>query len=85
MRNKLKQLALRIWSNVMVRRTVHTFWQAFIAVFLVGVPLVVSATRTHGVGEGEKALISLGTASLAAGLAAVRTGIINLHQARKAG
>ena len=81
--SKLKELLTRLWGNLMVRRTVHTFWQAFAAVFFVGVPLVVAALKAHGVAAGETALISLATASLAAGLSALRTGIMNIIQSRQ--
>lgn len=80
--NKLKQLVRRLWSNIMVRRAVHTFWQAFLSVFLLGMPVIVSTFNLHGIAETQSAVLALLIASGAAGLAALRTGIANILKAR---
>lgn len=82
--NRLKLLVRRLWSNVLVRRTVHTFWQAFLSVFLLGMPVIVNTFHLHGVAETEQALLALLIASGAAGLAALRTGVSNVLQVRAA-
>ena len=81
---KLKTLLVKIWSLTIVKRTVHTFWQAFLAVFVVGIPLVTSATSTGGIKAGEKAIISLLTAAVAAGLAALKAAVINYRNSKLA-
>ena len=82
--NKVKSLVRKLWANVMVRRVVHTFWQAYLAVFVLGVQAVVHYNGNFSVSVDHKALIALVIAAGAAGLAALRTGIYNIWQTRKA-
>lgn len=82
MKAKLKALVLRLWSNVLVRRTVHTFWQAFLSVLVLGMPVIISTFHLHGIAETEQAVLALLIAAGAAGLAALRTGIANILNAR---
>lgn len=73
--NKLKT----IWNGLPegVKRVVHTFWQTFLAVFLIGLPVIVAVLKAHGVSEAEKALLSLVTASAAAAFAAVKSIVVS--------
>lgn len=76
----VKQKALAVVHNDFVMRVVHTFWQGFLAVFVLGVPLVEHAFRVGGLATGEKALVSLGSAAGMAGLVAVRLGLVHVFQ-----
>jgi ABC-type dipeptide/oligopeptide/nickel transport system permease subunit len=65
-----------IWANDNVRRVVHTFWQAFIAVFLTGIMGIISGYfQTKNISVAEMALLSLTIAAFAAGLSAIK-GIV---------
>lgn len=79
--HKIRLVVARLWSLPIVRRTVHTFWQAFLAVFIVGVPLVAAKLHVHDVSGAERALVSLLTASTAAGLATIKTAYQNYRHA----
>ena len=79
MKAKLKSFFTLLWSNTMFKKAFHTFWQAFLAVFFVGVPLVVATLKTGGLQTGEHALIALLTAAVAAGLSALKTGFLNIR------
>lgn len=62
-----------IWANDKVRRVVHTFWQAFLAVFLAGVVGIISGYfQTKNISVTETALLSLTIAALAAGFSAIK-------------
>lgn len=68
---KVKALWNRLPDNF--KRPLHTFWQAFVAVFLVGASGILSALlKTHNVNDAESALLALITAAFAAGCAAVK-------------
>lgn len=69
------KLLKRLWAIRLVRNVVNTFWQAFLAVFFLGVPLVLSTVHKGDLQSGEHALIALSVASLAAGLSAIKTTV----------
>lgn len=73
MLQKLKGLLVRIWANDNVRRVVHTFWQTFLAVFVVGASGVASSLlSTHNLSDATTALTALVVSAVAAALAAVK-------------
>lgn len=59
-----------------VSRSFHTFWQGFLATFVVGVPLVIGVVNVQGIDSGKKALVSLIVAGCMAGLSALKTSIV---------
>lgn len=79
----MKKFLNRLWSVPLVRNVVHTFVQAFLAVFFVGVPLVLSGTHVGGIQAGEHAIVALVTASVAAGVSAAKTVIAAYIQSRR--
>lgn len=78
---KVKQLLNKLWQRIksspIVVKAFHTFWQAFLATFVLGVPLVVYVLHAKGLGEAERAAISLAGASLAAALSATKTYLVS--------
>jgi hypothetical protein len=66
MLNKLKHLALKLWSNDNVRRIFHTFWQSFVAVLLAS---VVTVHDWH-------TLWAVLAAAVAAGFSAVKNALV---------
>lgn len=72
----MKNFLAKLWSIPLVRNIVHTFYQAFLAVFFVGIPLVLTVEHKGGLQAGEHAIIALLTASAAAGVSAVKTVVI---------
>lgn len=73
---KVKSVVLALWSNDSVRRFVHTFWQAFVAVFAAGLLNVLSAFQ-GGLSGGKSTLVALITAAIAAGLSALKSAYVN--------
>lgn len=69
-----------IWRTPTVSKAAHTFWQAFLAVFMLGVPMVVHALNQHQIAVAKGLLISLVTASLAAGLSAAKTAFVSWRE-----
>lgn len=67
-----------------VKPVLHTFWQGFIGVFLIGAPLVEHAFKIGGLGAGKTALVSLLTAAVMAGLSALKSSSSRLYQSYKA-
>jgi hypothetical protein len=59
-----------------LKRASWTFVQTFVSVFFVGVPAVVTALQAQGVTSAKQALISLVTASVAAGLSALKSFVV---------
>lgn len=83
--SNVKSALVALWSIPLVSRAVHTFWQAFLAVFALGVTGVLSvALQTHSVPATEDALIALLVAAIAAGLSALKTMIIAYAQSLRA-
>lgn len=90
--NKVKSFLTSLvrWasSNDTVLRAWHTFYQGFLGVFLVGIPLVlalvhISGGHVEGLDLAVKAFISLVTGSVMAGIAAVRVRFMQQFQAAK--
>jgi len=60
-------------KNDAVMRVLHTFWQAFLAVFLIGITGILSTVLvTHSLSDSKSALIALIIASIAAGFSALK-------------
>lgn len=79
----MKNFLKRLWAIPLIRNVVHTFVQAFLAVFFVGVPLVLATEHKGGLQAGEHAIIALLTASVAAGVSAIKTIIIAYVESRR--
>lgn len=62
--------------KVVIVRALHTFWQAFVPVFLGGVMNVAHVYGQGGVSGAKSALIALIVAAVAAGLSAVKNVIV---------
>lgn len=74
-----------IWRIPLVSRAVHTYWQAFLAVFMLGITgVLATAMKSHSVPLTEDATLALIVASIAAGLSAVKTVIVGYVQGQKA-
>ena len=72
MLSKLKSL----WNKLPdgVKRVLHTFWQSFLGVFLLGITGVVSnLLSTHSLTDAKSALFALCAAAIAAALSAVKS------------
>lgn len=64
-------------------RMFHTFWQAFIAVFLLGITPVVSDVLKTGTLDGAKvALLALVVSAAAAGLSALKNILVKPEEAK---
>lgn len=64
-------------------RAFHTFWQAFLATFILGLLPVVSDILNHvPISGSEAALIALVVASLAAGFSAVKNILVKPVEAK---
>jgi hypothetical protein len=64
-------------------RTFHTFWQSFLAVFLLGIFSVISDVLSTGSFSGAKsALLALVVASAAAGLSALKNAYVRPVEAK---
>lgn len=62
-----------ITKNDSVRRVAHTFWEAFLAVFLAGAFQVISKLLSmHSFSDAKSALLALVVAALAAGFSAIK-------------
>lgn len=69
--NKLQNLWNRLPDDV--KRVIHTFWQTFLAVFVLGITGILTALlRTHNISDAESAVVALVGASAAAGFSAVK-------------
>lgn len=58
--------------NNLAKRAFHTFWQAFIPVFVAGLTNVFNAFHSN-LGAGKSALVALVVSAVAAGLSALKT------------
>lgn len=72
----LKSAFIALVRLPIVSRSLHTFWQGFLATFLVGIPLVVAVAQAQGIDEGQRAVISLIVASFMAGLSILKTSLL---------
>lgn len=83
--SNVKSALLALWAIPLVSRAVHTFWQAFLAVFALGATGVLSvALQTHSVPATEDATIALLVAAIAAGLSALKTFAVAYVESLKA-
>lgn len=83
MKYSIKIFIQKLWSIPLVRNVVHTFWQAFLATALVGVPAVLAVVHKGDVDAGERATLGLLVAAVAAGFSAVKTTVSAAYQVRK--
>jgi hypothetical protein len=60
----------------LLNRAFHTFWQAFVVVFLAGLTNVFGAFQ-HNLGSGKSALLALSLSAVAAGLSALKSAYLN--------
>lgn len=68
-----KSIIKSIRSNDAVMRVVHTAWQAFVGVFLLGITGVASSLlSTHNFSDARSALLALAGAAVAAALSAAK-------------
>lgn len=56
-----------------LERALWTFLQAFLGVFLLGLPVIINHYHVEGINGSKAAVASLATASLAAGISAVKS------------
>lgn len=73
--NKLVSL----WNNLPdgVKRVVHTFYQAFLGVFLLGFTgILTDLINTGNWDAAQTALVALASAALAAALSAVKAAVV---------
>lgn len=66
----------KLLQNEALKRAFHTFYQAFIPVFLAGVLNVLGAFQT-GLGAGKSALLALLAAAVAAGISALKSAYLS--------
>lgn len=69
---KIHQLALSHPSYI---RPLHTFWQSFVGVFVLGISPIITDITSHHFADAKIALIALISAALAAGLSAVKNSV----------
>jgi hypothetical protein len=71
---KVKSLWFRLPDRL--RRVIHTFYQTFLGVFLLGISGVLSSLLSTGDwNAAASALLSLAAAALAAAISAVKNGL----------
>lgn len=64
-------------------RVFHTFWQAFVAVFILGItPVVSDVLNTHSLSGAKTALLALVVAAAAAGLSALKNLYVKPQEAK---
>jgi hypothetical protein len=63
-------------SHPILSKALHTFYQAFIAVFVVGFTAVLNSVLNGDIETAKIAILSLLSASLAAGISALKTFIL---------
>lgn len=80
----LKSWLLAVWSMPIVSRAVHTFWQAFLAVFVAGITPIMPMVLGHSYGDAKAAMFALIGAALAAGFSAAKTAVVLWWKAKKA-
>ena len=69
--------------RAIVVRAAHTFWQAFVAVFLLGIFGILSTVlSTHNLSDATSALIALVIAAVAAGLSALKNAYVKPVEAK---
>lgn len=77
---KVKDFLIKIKDYVVghpiVSKALHTFYQAFIAVFVVGLTPAVTSAMNGNIDQAKLAIVSLLSASLASGISALKTFIV---------
>lgn len=64
-------------------RMFHTFWQAFIAVFLLGItPVISDVLKTGSISGSQTALLALVISALAGGLSALKNLLVKPEEAK---
>lgn len=64
-------------------RGFHTFWQAFIAVFILGLtPVVSDVLKTGSLSGAKSALLALVVAAVAAGLSGLKNIVVKPQEAK---
>lgn len=58
-------------------RAIKTFIQAFLGVFLLGIPVLINQYQVKGVNGGKAAIAALAAAALAAGISALQNFVKN--------
>lgn len=78
-RNNMKNLLIKLhqWSlsHPQYVRVVHTFWQSFLGVFLVGISPILHDVTSHHFADAKVALIALIGAAVASALSAVKSQV----------
>jgi hypothetical protein len=71
-----------IWNALpdSAKRAVHTFYQTFAAMFLLGLGDVFDAFQGHGLAAGKSALLALVGAAFAASISALKSTIIDVKK-----
>lgn len=59
----------------LLKRSLHTFWQTGLVVFLGGITNVINAFQGSGLDAGKSALLALLLGAVAAGFSAVKTAV----------
>lgn len=75
MKNFIKKIVDFIKKHDALERALQTFWQTFIAVFLVGILPVIDLIFAGDFEATKLSLIALVTSAIAAGLSALKTYI----------
>jgi len=76
MKNFFKKIKNFVVSHPILSKALHTFYQAFIAVFIVGLTPVLTSTLNGDIETAKLAILSLLSASLASGISALKTFIV---------
>lgn len=77
MKTLYKKFVAFLQSNSLASKAFHTFYQAFLSVFLLGLSPVIDLIARGHVNDAKLALFSLVGGGIAAGLSAVKTKIVN--------
>jgi hypothetical protein len=77
----MKNISNFMAAHPILAKALHTFWQAFVAVFIVGLTPIVTLVTNGNIKEGFYALLALVIASGAAGLSAIKSYIKKLIEA----
>ncbi len=66
-------------SNDLVKRALHTFWQAFGGAFLIAITNIFNIVQHGGLSAGKSALLALGVGVVGAVLSAVKTALVQVN------
>jgi len=76
MKNLLKKIKDFVVSHPILSKALHTFYQAFIGVFIIGLTPILTTALNGDIETAKLAMLSLLSASLAAGISALKTFIV---------